>query len=110
VKLVGKADLKLVSEQPEKLEQLTSLTRLLPDNEDNEIRRGRLKLAEKYFDDEATAACQDELPKLRSYLKVFGEDERLSHDEKLERIQIILFGRNRAEPNRHESNLSRNGD
>src|SRR5262245_49331778 len=70
VKLVGKAVLKLVSEQPERLEDLVSLTRLLLDSEGNDIRSRRLKLAEKCFDYDATKASLDDLPKFRSYLKV----------------------------------------
>ncbi|MBE0542279.1 MAG: hypothetical protein IH623_12910 [Verrucomicrobia bacterium] len=92
VKLVGKAVLKLASEKPAELEQLASFTKLLLASEDNDIRRARLKLAEKYFDYEATAAAQKEWPQLRAYLAVIGDDSSLSHDEKMERVHAILFG------------------
>jgi hypothetical protein len=110
VKLVGKAVLKLVSEQPEKLEQLVSLTRLLLDSEDNEIRRARLKLAEKCFDYDAVAACQKELPRLRAYMDVVADDASLTHDEKMKRVQAILFGWKRAGASGQEPKPSRNGD
>jgi len=97
VKLVGKAVLKLVSEQPERLEELALLTRLLLDSEDNDIRSRRLKLEEKCFDYEATAASLKELPQLRSYLKVVSDDTSLGHDEKMQRVHAILFGWGREE-------------
>ncbi len=92
IKLAGKAVLKLVSEHPDRLDQLASLARLLLDSEDNDIRRARLKLAQKCFDYEATAASQRELPHLRSYLKVVADDDSLSPDEKRERVHAILYG------------------
>ena len=98
VKLVAKAVLQLVSEQPDRLEELASLTRLLLDSEDNDIRRGRLKLAEKCFDYDATASAQKGLPQLRAYLDLIGDDAALSHDEKIERVHAILFGWGRERP------------
>ena len=92
VKLVGKAALKLASEKPERLEQLVSFTKLLLESEDNEIRREMLKLAKRYFDYEAIAATQKELPHIRSYLKVTGYDESLTYEEKMECVHKILFG------------------
>ena len=53
-------------------------------------------MAEKIFEHDATAACLDELPKIRSYLEVIGDDESLNHDEKLRRVQAILFGWDRT--------------
>ncbi len=110
VKLVGKAVLKMVSEQPDRLEQLASLTRLLLDSEDNDIRRARLRLAEKYFDYEATAASQKDLPQLRAYLAVVGDDTSLSHDEKIERVQAILFGWDRSRSGVNGQDKSNNGN
>ena len=104
VKLVGKAVLKLVREQPDRLEELVSLTRLLLDSDDNDIRSRRLKLAEKCFDYEARAASVKELPQLRSYLKVVSDDTALSHDEKMQRVHAILFAWNHDDPGK-----SRNG-
>lgn len=98
VKLVGKAVLKLVREQPDRLEELAALTRLLLDSDGNDIRSRRLKLAEKCFDYEATAASVKELPRLRSYLKVVSDDPSLSHDEKMQRVHAILSGWNHDGP------------
>lgn len=110
VKLVGKAVLKLAGEKPEELEQLVSFTKLLLDSEDNDLRRSRLKLAEKYFDYEATAASVKELPKLRAYLAVVGDDTTLSHDEKMERVHAILFGWDRSKAGVNGQNKSNNGN
>jgi len=110
VKLVGKAVLRLVSEQPDRLEELASLTRLLLDSEDNDIRRGRLKLAEKCFDYDATAASQKELPQLRAYLDIIGDDATLSHDEKIKRVHAVLFGWKRSSTGEDEPDKSSNGD
>lgn len=64
IKLMGKAALQLATEKPEQFEQLASYTRLLLESEENDIRRARLRLAEKWFDYEAVAASQPELPRL----------------------------------------------
>jgi hypothetical protein len=110
VKLVGKAVLKLAGEKPEQLEQLASLTRLLLESEDNDLRRSRLQLAEKYFDYEARAASLKELPHLRSYLCAVAGDASLSHDEKMKRVRAIIFGWDRSKPDGHEPENSRNGN
>lgn len=98
VKLVGKTVLKIAGEQPEEREQLASLTRLLLESENNDIRRARLKLAERYFDYEARAASLQELPHLRSYLCTVASDASLSHDEKMNRIRAMLSGWETAKP------------
>jgi hypothetical protein len=110
VKLVGKAVLKLAGEKPAELEQLVSFTKLLLESEDNDLRRSRLKLAEKYFDYEATAASIKELPHLRAYLDVIGDDASLNHDEKIERVKAILFGWDRSKVGVNGQNKSRNGN
>ena len=110
VKLVGKAVLKLAAEQPEQLEQLVSLTKLLLESEDNDIRRSRLKLAEQYFHFEATAASVDELPKIRAYLDTISTDASLNHDEKIKRVQMILFGWKKYKSAGAESDKFRNGN
>ena len=110
VKLVGKAVLKMVSEHPDRLEELASLTRLLLDSEDNDIRRGRLRLAEKWFDYDATAASHKELPQLRAYLDVIGDDASLSHDEKMKRVHAILFGWKRERPGVNGQDKSNKGN
>ena len=96
VKLVGKAALNLASEKPEQLEQLVSFTKLLLESEDTDIRRARLKLAQRCFDYEATAASQKDLPQLRSYMQVISDDTSLSNDEKLKKVHAILYGWNRG--------------
>jgi hypothetical protein len=108
VKLVGKAVLKLASEKPEELEQLASLTKLLLDSENNDIRRLRLKLAQQYFDYEATAASLKEWPHLRAFLAVVGDDTSLSYDEKIKRVRAILFGWDRAKSDVNEEDKSNN--
>jgi hypothetical protein len=110
VKLVGKAALKLAAEQPEELDELVSLTKLLLASEDNDIRRSRLKLADQYFHFEATAASLDELPKIRAYLDVVGDDASLNHDEKIKRVQMILFGWKKYKSAEAESDKSKNGN
>ena len=110
VKLVGKAVLKLAGEKPEELEQLVSFTKLLLESEDNDLRRSWLKLAEKYFDYEATAASIKELPHLRTYLAVVADDNGLSHDEKIERVRTILFGWDRSKANVNGQDKSNNGN
>jgi len=110
VKLVGKAVLKLAGEKPEQLEQLASLTRILLESEDNDIRRSRLKLAERYFHFEATAASIKELPRLRAYLDVVADDTSLNRDEKIERVRAILYGWDRAKSDVNGQDKSNNGN
>lgn len=110
VKLVGKAVLKLAGEKPEQVEQLASLTKLLLESEENDIRRSRLKLAEQYFHFEATAASLTELPQLRAYLDVVGDDASLNHDEKIKRVRAILFGWDRSKLDLVEPDKSKNGN
>jgi hypothetical protein len=110
VKLVGKAVLKLAGEKPEELGQLVSFTKLLLESEDNDLRRSRLKLAEKYFDYEATAASIKELPHLRAYLDVIVDDASLNHDEKVERVRAILFGWDRSKAGVNGQDKSRDGN
>ena len=92
LKLVGKTVLKLASERPEEFEQLASFTKLLLESESNDLRRARLKLAERYFDYEATAASQKELPHLKAYLAVVRDDASLSDEERLSRVHAMLYG------------------
>jgi hypothetical protein len=96
VKLVGKAVLRLAAEQPEQLDQLASFTKLLLASEDNEIRQARQKLAERYFDYEATSARQKEMARLRAYLAAIGDDDSLTHEAKIARVHTLLFGWNQT--------------
>jgi histidyl-tRNA synthetase len=110
VKLVGKAALKLVGEKPQDLEHLVSFTKLLLESENNDLRKSRLKLAQQYFDYEATAASLTELPQLRAYLKVVGDDSSLNHDEKIKRVQAILFGWDRSKSGVNGQDTATNGN
>ena len=110
VKLLAKAALKWAVEKPEQLEEVASLTKILLWSEDNDIRRARLKLAEKYFHFEATAASIEELPQLRAYLDVVGDDASLNHEEKIKRVHAILFGWKRSKSDTVEPDKSRNGN
>jgi len=92
VKLVGKTALTLAAERPEQVEALVAAARLLLESEDNEIRRARLRLAERQLDYEATAASQKELPHLRAHLADVGGNAALSEEEKHQRVHAILFG------------------
>jgi hypothetical protein len=109
VKLAGKTLLKLAGEQPEQLKQMTALTRLLLESADTETRRSRLKLEEKYFHLEATAASIKECPRLRAYLRVLVEDTSLSKDERLKRMNAILFGGERSKVDLVKTDKSKNG-
>ena len=91
MKLVGKAALNLASEKPEELEQLTSLAQVLLEAEQNDLRRGRLELAERCFDYEKTVESLADMPKFRAYLQSITDNPRLSHDQKVERVQAIMF-------------------
>jgi hypothetical protein len=110
VKLVGKAALNLATENPEQLEQLVSFTKLLLESEDTDIRRARLKLAQVYFDYEATAASQKDLPQLRAYMAVISDDTTLSNDEKLKKVHAILYGWNRGPSDAGKEDKSKNGN
>lgn len=91
IKLVGKSILQLAADKPDEIGQLVSLTRLLLESEENDIRRSRLKLAERYFHYEATEAARKDLPQLVAYLSAIEDDEGLDHDAKLERVRAIMF-------------------
>ena len=110
LKFVGKAALKLADEHPEQLEQMASLAKLLLESEKNDLQRSRLKLAEQYFHFEATAASVDELPKIRAYLDVIGDDASLSSDEKIKRVRMILFGWKQFKADEAKSDKSQNGN
>jgi hypothetical protein len=95
VHIVGEAVLKLARDNPKELEQLVSVANVLLKNEETEIRRARLNLAQGCFDYEATAAAQKDLPQLRAYLIAIRDNTNLDEDEKLDRIDRILYGWNR---------------
>jgi hypothetical protein len=93
VKLAGKSALKLAGEKPQDMDHLVAFTRLLLESEENEIRRGRLKLAQQQIDFEAMAASTEELPQFRAHLMKVSDDASLTEMEKLERIRAIMFGK-----------------
>jgi hypothetical protein len=91
-KILYSAVLKQATEKPGEVEQLAALTKLLLASEENDILRQRLKLSERYFDYEATADSQKELPHMRAFLKVISDNNSLSQEEKAERVYGILYG------------------
>ena len=107
LKLVGKAALQLAAEKPDQPQQLLPFANLLLESERNDLRRSRLQLAQRYFDYEATAACQKELPRVRSYMVAIGHDPNLTEDEKTARIVDVIFGENRSRSSGSGSHESR---
>jgi hypothetical protein len=93
VKLAGKSALKLAGEKPNDMDHLVAFTRLLLESEENEIRRGRLKLAQQQFDFTAMAASIEELPQFRAHMLTVSDDDSLTEMEKLERIRAIMWGK-----------------
>lgn len=91
VKLIAKTTLKLLCEKPGQLKDLESLARLLLLSEDNDIRRGRLKLEQQQFQYLTTAAASEELPKLARLLLSIEEDETLDAHGKQAKIQALLY-------------------
>ncbi len=110
VKLLHKTVLKLAIEQPGEVEQLVSVAKLLLASDDIEIRRSKLKLAERYFDYEATAASQKDLPQLRAYMEAISDNTSLSNDEKLERVHAVLYGWDRAKSGVNGQDKPNNGN
>ena len=90
-KLLYKAVLKQATEKPGEVEQLAALTKLVLDSEDNDIRRSRLELAQRWFHYEATVAARKDLPQLTAYMSAISDDATLSYEEKLSRVHAILY-------------------
>jgi hypothetical protein len=61
---------------------------------------------EKHYDhnSEETAAAWDELPKLKAYLEAVGANQSLDEEEKMVRVQAVLFG-----PHRRKTQEDGNG-
>jgi hypothetical protein len=91
IRLTSKAALKMVVEKPEEVKTLASITKLLLESERNELRRGRLEFAQRCFDYDATVASVDDLPKVRAYMQAIEDDNSLSNDEKIRKVQAMLF-------------------
>jgi hypothetical protein len=110
MKLLAKTVLKLAVEQPEQLEQLVSLTKLLLESESNGIRRSKVKLAEQYFHYEATAAIEKDLPYFKAYVDAIAADTSLSHDEKLKKIKAAFVCLDPYKSRKVEPDESKNGN
>ena len=91
IKLVAKTTLKLAWERPEQLKELESLARILLLSEDNDIRRGRLRLEEDQFNYKAAVAASQEIPNLASLLLRIQDDDSLSPEAKLDKVHALLF-------------------
>jgi hypothetical protein len=96
VKLLAKDAMALGVERPEDVEGLVSLTRVLLESEQNEIRLRKVKLEERYYDLEANTMCAKELEKVRGYLRTVGDNEYLSAEEKQQRVIGLIFGRDKV--------------
>ena len=106
MKLLGHFDLKQAIEKPGQLEPLMALTKLLLESRQNDLRQGRLKLAEQYFHYEATAASRKDLPQLGAYLKAIEDDDSLNAEAKLEKVKQLLYpggGAKTGEPGKDNS-------
>jgi hypothetical protein len=103
IKLMAKTAVKLATEKPEELEQLTSLAKVLLESEQNEIRLRRVKLEERYYDFEANTACAKELEKVRAYPIAVGDNENLSAKDKHDRVVELLFGKDTVNPEEAEA-------
>jgi hypothetical protein len=109
MKLIGHFALKQAIEKPGQLEPLMALTKLLLESRQNDLRQGRLKLAEQYFHYEATAASRKDLPQLGAYLKAIQEDDSLKAEAKLEKVKQLLYPGERAKSGEQEKDNSENG-
>ena len=88
---VDTGSLRTAAVKPEDVKTLASITKLLLESERNELRRGRLEFAQRCFDYDATVASVDDLPKVRAYLQAIQDDTSLNDDEKIRRVQAMLY-------------------
>ncbi len=109
MKLIGHFALKQALEKPGQLGPLMSLTKLLLASKQNDLRQGRLKLAEQYFHYEATAASRKDLPQLGAYLKAIQDNDSLDAEAKLEKVKQLLDPGERAKSGEQEQDHSQNG-
>lgn len=91
LKLVGKAALSVTTDKPEEIEQLTSLTEVLLEAEQNDLRRARLQFEQRCFDYEATVATVKEIPRIRAYMQAVQDDDSLTGHEKIKKVEAMLF-------------------
>jgi len=97
LKLVGNIALRVAREKPEEIEQLASLTGLLLQAEQNDLRRGRLQFAQRSLDCEATVATEEESPR--------ACPEAVQDDASLEQQREDQEGRGHALPLRKGSEI-----
>ncbi len=110
LKIIAKTALKLACERPDQLKELESLTKLLLVSEDNDIRRGRLKLEQAQFHYEDATAASKELPHLATLLLKIDDDDDLSEAAKLAKVHALLFpGSARVELNKADQTQPGNG-
>lgn len=96
MKLVAKTALRTATERPEALKDLESLTKLMLQSEDNDLRRERLKLAQLVFHYEATVAARTEFPKLSAYMRAMEKDGSLDAEAKAAHLEAVLFPNDRV--------------
>ncbi len=97
VKMLAQKAVVLATEKPEDVDKLMSVTKVLLDSEENDIRLRRVKLEERYYDLESNAACAKELQTVRSYLKALGENEYLDEKEKIDLVLKLLYGKDKVD-------------
>jgi hypothetical protein len=100
VNLAGKVALRTAIEQPEKLEALVALARVLLESEKNDLRRERLKQLDRQFEFQSTIAAQEDIPQFRAFLAALENDDRVKPEEKTLRIKEFLFDWNQKEKER----------
>jgi hypothetical protein len=91
MKLIAKTTLQLACERPEQLKDVGYMAKVLLASEDNDIRRGRLKLAEQRLRHNDTKDIKGEIPKLARLLVAIEEDDNLTDDAKLGKVHALLF-------------------
>jgi hypothetical protein len=97
VKLLAQKAVVLATEKPEDVAGLMSLTKVLLESEENEIRLRRVKLEERYYDLQANTVCAAELQKVRTYLRTVGDNEYLNEKEKIGLVVKLLYGKDKID-------------
>jgi hypothetical protein len=97
VKLLAQKAVVLATEKPEDVTGLMSLTKVLLESEENEIRLRKVKLEERYYDLQANTVCAAELQKVRSYLRTVGDNEYLNEKEKIGLVVKLLYGKDKID-------------
>jgi len=102
VNLAGKVALRTAVEEPDKLEALVALARVLLESEKNDLRRERIKQVDRQFEFQATMAAQEDIPQFRAFLAALEADDRVQPEEKTLRIKEFLFDWNHKEKEREQ--------